>query len=156
MQLSAADTTWTLTGHPDDLAPYSAAESVDGRPCLVLRPASSRYYEAASAPWPVTPGRARAMRPIPRRRRGRCMSGCRPWPGPASLSPVGGEAWRGGVPLDVRPVPSSSSRRRGFHTALLVGVAMHGAGMPYPRAVGGAPGRGARELISSGPYAGVR
>ena len=58
MQLSAADTTWTLTGHPDDLAPYAAAESVDGRPCLVLRPASSRYYEAASAPWPVTPGRA--------------------------------------------------------------------------------------------------
>jgi len=58
MQIVAAATTWTLTGYPDDLAPYVAAETDAGRDVLLLRPASSRFYEAASAPWDVMAGRA--------------------------------------------------------------------------------------------------
>ena len=56
MQIVAAATTWTLTGYPDDLAPYVAAETDAGRDVLLLRPASSRFYEAASAPWDVMAG----------------------------------------------------------------------------------------------------
>lgn len=58
MQIPAADTTWILSGPFDDLATYASAAPIEGRPCLVLRPTSRDYIEAASAPWPVTPGRA--------------------------------------------------------------------------------------------------
>ena len=58
MRISAAHTTWTLSGPFDDLASYASVEEIEHRDCLVLRPPSSKAYEASTAPWPVTPGRA--------------------------------------------------------------------------------------------------
>jgi len=61
MQISAAHTSWTLSGPFDDLASYAGAEPIEDRDCLVLRPTSSKAYEAASAPWPVVAGHAYRM-----------------------------------------------------------------------------------------------